>query len=435
MSQASSVRRMGGANPSGEKSERLVSLDAFRGAIMALMVLVNTAGGFPGTYGPLRHADWNGWTITDVVFPSFVWIIGVSLCLSLNKRLSAGVTRDRLVMQVLRRGAIIYCLGLLVYAFPYFNLTTLRVLGVLQRLAICYVAGSLLYLFTGIRTQIACIVLLLASYWALMIFVPVPGYGAGRLDVEGNLAHWIDRMVLGNHNYAETKTWDPEGIVSTLPAIASVLFGVMAAHLLRMKSALSERTTWLYLTGSALLTLGLICDAWLPINKKLWTTSFAIFMAGLDFVMFASTLWLIDGMGYRRLARPFVVLGMNAISIYMIAELLETTMNVVRWPGSGASVRAWLYGHLYAPVFSPANASLVFALSYVALMFAIAYAMYRRGWFLRVRPAPASRPYPPRRSTGSAGPGKERQLRVVDAEAVQDCRLQIVDVHRILTTL
>ena len=370
---------------SGEKSERLVSLDAFRGAIMALMVLVNTAGGFPGTYGPLRHADWNGWTITDVVFPSFVWIVGVSLCLSLNKRLSAGVTRgspgDASACGVARSST---AWDYSSTRFRTFNLTTLRVLGVLQRLAICYVAGSLLYLFTGIRTQIACIVLLLASYWALMMFVPVPGYGAGRLDVEGNLAHWIDRLVLGNHNYAETKTWDPEGIVSTLPAIASVLFGVMAAHLLRMKSALSERTTWLYLTGSALLTLGLICDAWLPINKKLWTTSFAIFMAGLDCVMFASTLWLIDGMGYRRLARPFVILGMNAISIYMIAELLETTMNVVRWPGSGESVRAWLYGHLYAPVFSPANASLLFALSYVALMFAIAYAMYRRGWFLRV---------------------------------------------------
>ena len=378
MAQASSVR-----GPA-EKAERLVSLDAFRGVIMALMILVNTAGGFPGAYGPLQHADWNGWTITDVVFPSFIWIVGVSLCLSLSKRLAAGAPRGPLVWRVLRRGAIIYGLGLLVYAFPYFHLSTLRVLGVLQRIAICYVAGSLLYLFTGLRTQIACIVLLLASYWALMMFVPVPGYGAGRLDVEGNLAHWVDRMVLGTHNYASTKTWDPEGVVSTLPAIASVLVGVMAAHLLRVKKALSERTTWLYFTGSVLLALGLVCNTWLPINKKLWTSSFAIFMAGLDFVMFASALWLIDGMGRRRFARPFVIFGMNAISIYMIAELLETTMGVVRWPGSSESLRGWLYGNLYAPVFSPANASFLFALSYVALMFAIAYGMYRRGWFLRV---------------------------------------------------
>lgn len=351
---------------------------------MALMILVNTAGGFKEAYGPLRHADWNGWTITDVVFPSFVWIVGLSLCLSLGKRMAAGVLRDRLVWQVLRRGAIIYGLGLLVYAFPYFDLTTLRVLGVLQRIAICYVAGSLLYLFTGLRTQVACIVLLLAAYWGLMTLVPVPGYGAGRLDVEGNVAHWVDRMVLGPHNYAATKTWDPEGIVSTLPAIATVLFGIMAAHILRMKKVLSERTTWLFLTGSVLIALGLICDVSLPINKKLWTSSFAIFMAGLDFVMFAVCLWLIDGMGYKRFAKPFVILGMNAITIYMIAELLETTMNVVRWPGTAESIRSGLYENLYAPVFSPANASLLFALSYVALMFAIAYMMHRRGWFLRV---------------------------------------------------
>jgi predicted acyltransferase len=288
------------------------------------------------------------------------------------------------VGQVLRRGAIIYALGLLVYAFPYFNLSTLRILGVLQRLAICYVAGSLLYLFTSVRTQIVCIVSLLVVYWALMALVPVPGYGPGRLDVEGNLAHWVDRMVLGNHNYASTKTWDPEGIVSTLPAIASVLFGVMAAYVIRAQKTLAERTAWLYFVGSALLALGLICNMWLPINKKLWTTSFAIFMAGLDFVMFAGALWLIDGLGRRRFARPFVIFGMNAITIYMIAELVETIMGVVRWPGTTQSLRNGLYATLYAPVFSQANASLFFALSYVALMFAIAYGMYRRGWFLRV---------------------------------------------------
>jgi predicted acyltransferase len=384
MAQASSVRGIASNDLPGEKPDRLVSLDAFRGVIMALMILVNTAGGFPGTYGPLRHADWNGWTITDVVFPSFVWIVGVSLCLSLGKRLAAGAPRGPLVWRVLRRGAIIYGLGLLVYAFPHFELSTLRLLGVLQRIAICYVAGSLLYLFTGVRTQIVSIVVLLAAYWALMMLVPVPGYGVGRLDVEGNLAHWVDRMLLGTHNYAATKTWDPEGVVSTLPAIASVLFGIMAAHILRMKKVLSERTTWLFLTGCVLIALGLMCNTWLPINKKLWTSSFALFMAGLDFLMFACALWLIDGMGYRRYSRPFVILGMNAITIYMIAELLETTMNVLRWPGSAQSIREWLYSNLYASSFSPANASLLFALSYVALMFVIAYAMYRRGWFLRV---------------------------------------------------
>jgi predicted acyltransferase len=368
------------------RSERLVSLDAFRGLIIALMILVNTAGGFPGTYQPLTHSDWNGWTITDVVFPSFLWIVGVSLTLSLSKHMKAGAPRRQLALRVLRRGAILYLLGLLIYAFPKFDLTTMRILGVLQRIAICYVAASLLYLWTGVRTQIACIVVLLAGYWALMMFVPVPGYGTGRLDVEGNLAHYVDSIVLGHHNYASTKTWDPEGIVSTLPAIATALFGIMAAYLLRLRRPLAERTTWLFLTGGVLIALGMMCDMWLPINKKLWTSSFALFMAGLDFMLFAGFLWLIDGQGFKRFAKPFVILGMNAITIYMIAELLETTLNVIRW-NSGThviSVRQWIFQSFYAPLFTPADASLLFSLTYVLLMFVIAYGMYRRGWFLRV---------------------------------------------------
>jgi len=384
MAQATSLRGIASDLPQSGTAGRLVSLDVFRGATMALMVLVNTAGGFPETYGPLRHADWNGWTITDVVFPSFVWIVGVSLSLSLAKRVTGGASPGSLVAPVLRRGAIIYALGLLVYAFPYFNLDTLRVLGVLQRLAICYVVGSLFYLFTGVRTQIAAIAALLLSYWALMMLVPVPGYGVGRLDVEGNLAHYVDRILLGTHNYAATKTWDPEGIVSTLPAIASVLLGIMAAHLLRLKSSLSERTTWIYLSGTVFIALGLICDTWLPINKKLWTSSFAIFMAGLDCLMFATVLWLVDGKGHRGTVKPFAILGMNAVTIYMIAELLETTMNIVHWPGSNDSIRMWLYKNAYVPVLSPVNASLAFACSYVGLMFLIAYGMYRRGWVVRV---------------------------------------------------
>lgn len=357
--------------------ERLVSLDAFRGATIALMVLVNTAGGFRDTYAPLQHAEWHGWTPTDVVFPSFLWIVGVSLTLSLAKRVAAGVPRAKLIGYILRRGAILYALGLFLYGFPEFDLATWRVLGVLQRIAICYVAASLIYLSTGLRGQIAWIVGLLGTYTVLMMAVPVPGYGAGRLDVEGNFAHYIDRMVLGAHNYHSTKTWDPEGIVSTLPAIATALFGVMAGHLLRLRVSLTERTRRLYFAGVLLLAGGLLLDLWMPINKKLWTTSFALFMAGLDFMLFASFALLVDGMGVKRAVRPFVILGMNAIVIYMVSELLETLLYRTH-------ARAWLYDHLFAPFFAPVNASLLFALSYVGLMFVIAWVMYRRGWFVRV---------------------------------------------------
>ena len=210
-----------------------------------------------------------------------------------------------------------------------------------------------------------------------MKFAPVPGVGAGYLDVERNFAHYIDRIILGSHNYASTRTWDPEGIVSTLPAIGTTLFGLMAGHILRLKRDLSERATWLFLIGNVLLALGLVCDQWLPINKKLWTTSFTLFMAGLDFVVFAGMFWLVDGRGWKRWARPFVIMGMNAIAVYMASELLIETLDSLGW-------REPIFRNVFAPLASPINASLLFALAYTLLMLGIAYVMYRKGWFLRV---------------------------------------------------
>ena len=221
--------------------ERLVSLDAFRGATMMFMVLVNNAGDGRVSYSPLKHADWNGWTPTDVVFPSFLWIVGVALTFSLARRIAQGVPRTTLFRQAFRRAAILYVLGLAVYAAPAFNPATQRLLGVLQRIAICYLAAVAIYLTTRLRGQILWIIGLLTTYWLLITLVPVPGFGPGRLDVEGNFAHYIDSIVLGGHNYHSTRTWDPEGVVSTLPAIATSLLGVVAAHILRSQRTLAER--------------------------------------------------------------------------------------------------------------------------------------------------------------------------------------------------
>ncbi len=367
-------------------TQRLISLDAFRGATIALMVLVNDPGDGQHVYGPLEHADWHGWTITDMVFPSFLWIVGVAMTLSMAKRLAAGVTRAQMLKQAVRRAAIIFALGLFLYGFPYFHLPTQRFLGVLQRIAICYLIAAIIYLTTGVRGQIVWIVSLLVGYWMLMTLVPVPGYGPGRLDVEGNLAHYVDRIVLGAHNYRHTKTWDPEGIVSTLPAIATALFGIMAGHVLALKRQLAERTAWLFAIGNVLIAVGLICNIWLPINKKLWTSSFSLFMAGMDFVLLAMFVWLIDHLGYQRYVKPLFVMGMNAIAIYMASELLDVTLGVIHW-GAGenrTSLHEWLYETLFAPLASPINASLLWALSYTALMFGLAYFLYRRKWFLKV---------------------------------------------------
>lgn len=357
--------------------ERLHSLDAFRGATIALMIIVNTAGDGEHSYAPLKHAAWHGWTITDVVFPSFLWIVGLSITLSLGKRVAEGAPRSRLFLQVLRRALVLYCLGLVMYGFPSYDLATLRLLGVLQRIAICYVAAAGIYLTTSLRGQVAWIAGLLVSYWMIMTLVAAPGYSAGDLSVEGNIAHYVDRLVLGAHNYAHTKTWDPEGIVSTLPAIATALFGVMAGHLLRARRDIAERTVWFFVVGNALIAAGQICDAWMPINKKLWTSSFALFMAGLDFVIFAGFLWFVDRIGFRRPLRPLEILGMNAITVYMASEMVEEILSWLGW-------REPIYRAVFVPLLSPFNASLAYAVSYMLVMYLIAYVMYRRGWFVKV---------------------------------------------------
>jgi predicted acyltransferase len=378
----SEIERSLPSDPDGLKTERLVSLDAFRGLTMLLMVLVNNAGS-EAIYHQLQHSKWGGWTITDAVFPSFLWIVGVAITLSLGKRLEKGATAASLFPAILRRSALLYLFGLIIYAAPAFDLSTQRLLGVLQRIAICYLAGSALYLTTRVRGQLLWIAGLLAGYWMLMMLVPVPGFGAGDLSVEGNFAHYVDRLVLGHHNYASTRTWDPEGIVSTLPSIATVLFGIMAGHILKLKRPMSERAAWLFLAGGCLLLAGLACGVWLPINKKLWTSSFALFMAGLDFLVFAGMFWLVDGCGWKRATRPLVIMGMNAIAVYMAAELLEVLMSNVHLAG-GASIRTWVYQTLFVPVWPPAWAAFFYAAAYTAVMYCFAYLLYRKRWFLRV---------------------------------------------------
>jgi predicted acyltransferase len=358
-------------------SQRLVSLDAFRGLTLAFMVLVNDAGDGRHVYAPLQHSEWNGWTPTDVVFPSFLWIVGVAMTMSLAKRLAAGVSRGTLFRRAFRRTAILYVLGLIVYAAPAFDPSTQRLLGVLQRIAICYLAAAAIYLTANLRGQIAWLLGLLTVYWLLMAFVPVPGFGAGRLDVEGNFAHYIDRIVLGAHNYHSTKTWDPEGIVSTIPAIATALFGVLCGQLLQLNKSLKQKVLWMLIAGALLMAAGEICSFWLPINKKLWTTSFAVFMAGLDFVLLAVFLWVVDGLGHRRIVKPFVIMGLNPITIYMISELLDEALSI-------SGMHKVIYGSIFAPLASPINASLLWALAYTGLMFLAAWIMYKRGWVVRV---------------------------------------------------
>jgi predicted acyltransferase len=351
-------------------AERLTALDAFRGATIAFMVLVNDAGDGHNVYAPLRHAEWNGWTPTDVVFPSFLFIMGVALTLSLAKRQTEGQTRSTLLKQAAKRAAILYSLGLIVYAAPTFNPATWRLLGVLQRIAICYFAAAAITLTTGLKGRIAWLTGLLTTYWLLMTLVPVPGFGPGHLDVEGNFAHYIDRIVLGAHNYRSTKTWDPEGIVSTLPAIGTALLGVLCGPLTR-------KVRWMAIAGVILIAAGETANIWMPINKKLWTPSFTLFMAGLDCVLLAAFLWIVDGLGYKRTVKPLVIIGLNPIAIYMLSELLDEALNYT-------GLHRAIYHAVFQPIASPINASLLWALAYTALMYLAAWLLYRNNRILKL---------------------------------------------------
>lgn len=376
---------------------RLVSLDVFRGATIAAMLLVNNPGSWSAVYPPLEHAPWHGWTFTDVIFPAFLWIVGVSMALSFARRGEEGADRRQLLAHVWRRAAIIFALGLLLATFPFgllpthhFSFATIRVPGVLQRIAVCYLVAAAIFLRSSWRGQVAWTVGLLAGYWALLTFVPVPGYGAGQLGAAvGNLPWWIDSHLLAGHTWsgAPAPGFDPEGILSTVPAIASTLLGALAGHLFRRADPDSGKVLRLAALGFGLLGAGLALDCWMPINKNLWTSSYAIFMAGWATVLCTGFYWLIDVRGYRRWALPFEIYGMNALVMFVLAGLVGRLLGLIRWTdGAGAVVtlKGWIYQGLFVPFASPVNASLAFAIMFVLVFLAIAWAMWRRKWFIKV---------------------------------------------------
>jgi predicted acyltransferase len=357
-------------------ARRLAALDIFRGATMASMILVNNAGNWDHVYAPLLHKDWHGWTFTDTVFPFFLWIVGVAITLSTARRIESGQSRVDLLGHALRRAVIIFAAGFLLSAAPEFHWATIRIPGVLQRIAVCYLIAFLIFLWTSWRGQLAAIVGLNAVYWLLMQYYPVPGCGAGSYDAGCNFARHIDSLVLSGHMYSRTKFYDPEGIVSTLPAIATVLFGILAGHLLRSM----EDPNWLLLRlgayGVFLFCLGSILDLWIPINKQLWTTSYMALMAGLAMLWFGIWYFIADVAGWRRWLKPFEVFGSNAILIYILSGAIAKSMG-------RTGLTAKTYDWLVSTGLQPVNASLAYAILNVLACYLAAWLLWRRGWFVK----------------------------------------------------
>ena len=369
---------------------RLVSVDVVRGLTVAAMVLVNNPGSWRHVYWPLRHAEWHGFTPTDMVFPFFLFIVGVSIPLALGPRLESGgpKARSALVGRILRRSAAIFALGLLLHALPFFHLATLRIPGVLQRIAVCYLLAALLVVLTGgaagWRGQAVVAGALLVGYWLLMTRVPPPGGVAGDLSPAGSLAGYVDRLVLGPHIWQVAKVYDPEGVLSTLPAVATTLLGVLAGHWLRGGRPGRRVASGLLVAGLAATAAGWLWGLAFPINKSLWTSSYALFMSGLAAVALAACYWSIEVRGRRGWARPFVVLGVTALPLFFLSSFMARLLVLIRVGPGGPRLQAWLFDHVFAPWLPPVDASLAYALAYVLLWWGLMWALHRSGVRLRV---------------------------------------------------
>ncbi len=378
---------------------RLISLDAFRGFTIASMVLVNNPGDWGHIYSQLGHAEWNGWTFTDWVFPFFLFICGVSMTLSLGRRAEAGDDKRALLLQLFKRAAIIFLIGLSLNLIPNFNFETLRIPGVLQRIALCTMLAAPIVVYFNCQQQCAWILGLLAIYTLLMLFVPVPDVqgrvAAGVLEPGRDFGAYIDRLALDGHLWAKSKSWDPEGLVSTLPALCSQLFGVLAGHWLVSKKSNAEKTAWMMFAGLIFLWVGAMIDAtFMPINKSLWTSSYCIFMTGWALLSFSCFYWLMDANASaavrnktHRLMLPFTIYGMNALFIFAFSGLIAKLLGFIKFTHTGAgsiSLKGVLYSPLQALPISPVNASLLFAALFNLAMFVVAWFMWKRKWFVKV---------------------------------------------------
>ncbi len=359
------------------QSERLFSLDVFRGLIIIGMILVNTVES--SAIPQLNHVVWHGWTFADTIFPAFIWITGVAMVFSLTKRLELGRNKETITLQILRRSIILFLLGVFLYNFPFYHFSSIRILGILQRIALCYLIGGTIFLWTTIRKQIVFICLLLIGYWILLKFVSIPGFGAG-IEQNGNIVQYVDLILLKGHLWSPM--WDPEGIVSTLGAITTLFFGILVGQLLLSKRLATEKALQLLTSGILLSILGLVMDKWLPINKNLWTSSYAVFMAGLSTTIFSILYFLIDIKNFKKWAKPFGIYGMNSIIIYAFSILLDKFLVLIKF--GGISMPDYLSTRLFTGLVDPANAQLLFAILYILFLYGIAYLMYKKNWIIKI---------------------------------------------------
>lgn len=377
-----------------QTTNRVLSLDFFRGLTVAAMILVNNPGDWAHIYAPLEHAEWNGCTPTDLIFPFFLFIVGVSIVYAMGSRKVDPTQHGKLILKALKRAFILFALGLFLSLYPkiFTNpmeaLAHVRIPGVLQRIAVVFFISAVLFIKCSEKTLFRLMILLLAGYWVLMNFVPVPGIGEPNMEKETSLAAWLDRSILSEaHLWKLSKTWDPEGILSTIPAIASGLFGILVGtHLKRRDLDAATKVAWLFSTGCLAVFLGLAWGLQFPINKSLWTSSFVLYTGGLATLMLSICYWIIDIQQYNRFTKPFVVYGVNAITVFFLSGLILRTLgmfSVTDSNGEEVGLQSWLYSG-FSENLSPVNASLAWAVSFVLFWLMILWFMYNKRIIIKV---------------------------------------------------
>jgi predicted acyltransferase len=372
---------------------RLMCLDIFRGLCVAGMIIVDNPGSDSKAYWTIMHAEWNGWTPADFIFPSFLFLVGVSLVFSLSARLDRGQSRSDIFLHVLWRSLLLVAIGLLVNASPIigFDIHSFRFEGVTQRIALCYLAAASLELWSSRRGQVIAAALCIVGYWVILRFVPVPGYGVPAHDIpfmdpDHNLPAWLDRKLFMGHLYNGNR--DPEGIIHTIPAIGSTLIGVLTGHWLRSMKTPAIKAWWMLLFGAVGLSAGLLWNSWFPINKNLWTSSFVLFSGGFALSLLAFLYWLVEIKELRGAwTMPILVLGMNAIIGFIADSLVYGpgyTFNIKAPSGASTTWHDAAQAHLESFGLSTPNASLLYSLAALAFCWTLLWLLWRKRIFIKI---------------------------------------------------
>lgn len=382
------------------KPRRLLSLDVLRGLTIAFMIIVNNQTG-PAPFHPLTHARWNGFTPTDLVFPTFLFLVGISTVLSIAAREGKGASRKTLFFHALRRAAVLFVFGFVVNNFPFFHLSTARYYGVLPRIAICYIVVATLYLVSrGWKDKAAIAIACLIGYWILMRYFPVPGFGVPTRDIpindmNANLTAWLDRHIFSAAHLYE-KVRDPEGLLSTIPAVATALMGVLTAIWLRTRRATEQKSVAIAIAGAICVCAGTLWNITFPINKKLWTSSFTLFAGGWSLLLLALAIYLVDIKRFGRaeisradapehptVYKPLLVLGTNSILAYMVSELGDSILHNIH-PSPGDTLKKLLFRSIYAVIPHAGLAALTYSILFVGVCWLIVYPFYRKRIFLKI---------------------------------------------------